>query len=239
MNPAVNVESQVAVFEAPFEVFMPSGRGSRYSLHFNLSKRGVEMSEPLCREVIKALGMEAMPKFWVVGIDKARCLIQAKPGVLGDRGLLRLSHFPKKGATFGSHKLGGWMVSNGVPVGRIFARWHPETGSIMASYGPAPAMLPPPKQPVEEKKMQKPQQEKPAGPVIETCGHRWRLSDYTGPTGGRIYRCEVCGYYTADSKNTVLKERKCKPGLYDGTFELRVFPHGYDKATATSKKEGR
>jgi hypothetical protein len=85
---------------------------------------------------------------------------------------------------------------------------------------------------------EKPEQERPAGPVIETCGHRWRLSDHTGPTGGRIYWCEVCGYYTADPHNPILKERKCNPGLYDGTFELRVFPRGYDKATATSK-EGR
>ena len=183
------------------------------------------------REVFKG----EIPAFWRFGLDRDKCLVELRPCEKDTPGFLRIC-LRKEAAQLASKALIRWLRGAGVPNARIPARWQPETQSIVGCYGQTPAAAQVSKKsPAEEKRPQTLPAEKPADSLIKTHGHTWQRSAHPGPSGNPIYRCEVCGYYTADPKNSVLKERKCSPGLYEKTFEVRedgrVYPKGWKRMT--------
>jgi len=185
--------------------------------HIRVVRTGLYASTALREELLAAVPNCQRVQ---VGIDPERCLIEIRPTDSASGAKANLSgKDSSKGLCIASTALSRWLASFGAPLGVNFpARWQPQTGSIVARYVPA-------------RSGKRVDSAKPAevedSDIIKACGHQWRLTEYVSPSGSKLYRCVVCGYFTIDPRNPVLNERACKPGIYEGRYRIEdgvVYP---------------
>jgi len=56
--------------------------------------------------------------------------------------------------------------------------------------------------------------------------HKWQLSPHTTPSGKLLYHCPVCGLYDPAPVKAKFENRECKPGAYEGRWEVVPRPDG-------------
>lgn len=176
-----------------------------------LRKISVGFSVALVEEIRQLNG--GLPERWTVGVDRKRCLICVKPA---DNGLKMSINEEKSVYGITSKPLVNWLTSLGIPKnGSIEAHWQKETQSVVGRYTPVSS---------QEDRLPEDAQ---APKLTKASSHTWVPAIETSPTGDRLFRCEVCGYYASDPNNPLLKERPCKPHLYHGKYVIRdgkVYP---------------
>jgi hypothetical protein len=50
--------------------------------------------------------------------------------------------------------------------------------------------------------------------------HKWQVSPHTTPSGKLLYHCPVCGLYDPAPVKAKFENRECKPGAYEGWWEV-------------------
>lgn len=201
-----------------FEWYRPRGTKVNQNAKsvISLRKNGLGLSASLGRQMVEALGDQCSRLS--VGLDIKRHLLEIRPDPSG----LKVAINPSKAQYgLGSARLVAWLRSKGIPD-VIDARYQPETQSVVGRYVPVQ-----PKAEATTATADRISQPATASAIIESGGHRWQPCSYTGSGGGKVYRCEVCGYHTSDPSNPVLAERPCKPDLYEGRYEVKdgkVYP---------------
>ena len=56
--------------------------------------------------------------------------------------------------------------------------------------------------------------------------HKWQVSPHTTPSGKLLYHCPVCGLYDPAPVKAKFENRECKPGAYEGRWEVVPRPDG-------------